>query len=188
MSNKLDLYIDEGVEDVHLTIDEGVEVVHLTIEDNPLSSVPVSAEEGNQFQLRPDGVYSPLPYIPKVVGELGESDGDAISQKRVTEEFALVATSIVGVSNSKVDKREGWSLSNDVEAARLRGVATGATSNLPNGELLDRDNHTGVQGINTVTNLQTELDGKLALPPNDGILYGLRNGKFVPILAGSAFQ
>lgn len=177
MSNKLDLYIDEGAE-----------VVHLTIEDNPLSSVPVSAAEGNQFQLRPDGVYSPLPYIPKVVGELGESDEDAISQKRVTDEFTLVATSIVGVADSKVDKREGWSLSSDLEAARLRGVATGATSNLPNDVLLDRDNHTGVQSIDTVTNLQTELDGKLTIPPNDGVLYGLRNGRFVPILAGGVFK
>lgn len=47
-----------------------------------------------------------------------------------------------------------------VDSAKLATVATGATANSTDAALRDRPNHTGVQAISTITNLQTSLDGK----------------------------
>jgi hypothetical protein len=47
------------------------------------------------------------------------------------------------------------------ERTKLSGVASGATANATDANLLNRANHTGTQAISTVTNLQTTLDGKL---------------------------
>lgn len=44
------------------------------------------------------------------------------------------------------------------ERSKLSGIATGATANDTNANLLSRANHTGSQAISTVTNLQTELN------------------------------
>lgn len=59
------------------------------------------------------------------------------------------ATSITAGSMSATDK------------AKLDGVETFATSNATNTVLLARANHTGVQEISTITNLQTELNDKI---------------------------
>jgi len=48
------------------------------------------------------------------------------------------------------------------DETKLDGIATGATANSSDATLLARANHTGTQAISTVTNLQTELDGKAA--------------------------
>lgn len=50
----------------------------------------------------------------------------------------------------------------DIEQTKLSGVSAGATVNSADATLLARANHTGVQAISTVTDLQTTLDGKLA--------------------------
>lgn len=66
--------------------------------------------------------------------------------------------------DSKVDKVEGLGLSENsftsLEKTKLAGIATGATANDTDSNLLDRVNHTGTQAISTVTNLQTTLNDK----------------------------
>lgn len=46
------------------------------------------------------------------------------------------------------------------DAAKLAGIATGATANSSDATLLNRTNHTGVQAQSTVTNLVTDLSNK----------------------------
>ena len=48
------------------------------------------------------------------------------------------------------------------DKTKLDGIAAGATANSSNATLLNRNNHTGTQGISTVNGLQTALDGKQA--------------------------
>jgi hypothetical protein len=48
------------------------------------------------------------------------------------------------------------------DKTKLDGVATGATANSSDATLLARANHTGVQAISTITDLQTSLDAKQA--------------------------
>ena len=62
----------------------------------------------------------------------------------------------------KVDKVPGKGLSandfSDEAAAKLGGVATGATKNATDAQLRDRSAHTGEQSVGTVTGLQAALD------------------------------
>lgn len=92
-------------------------------------------------------------------------------------------------SIDKVDKEVGKGLSDtnftQEEKDKLTDVAVGATKN--RGDTLNADKvHTHT--ISEVDNLQTSLNTKLTTPPNDGKLYGVRNGVFVPIMAGSTAQ
>lgn len=48
------------------------------------------------------------------------------------------------------------------EKTKLGGVATGATANSSDAALTDRANHTGVQGMSSITGLDTALAGKQA--------------------------
>jgi hypothetical protein len=67
--------------------------------------------------------------------------------------------------SSKVDKVTGKQLSTEdfsnAEKDKLAGIQNGATSNQSDSYLLAREHHTGVQGIETVTGLRSELDGKV---------------------------
>lgn len=49
------------------------------------------------------------------------------------------------------------------DKTKLDGIAAGATANSSDAQLRDRSTHTGTQAINTVTGLQTALDGKEAV-------------------------
>ncbi len=48
------------------------------------------------------------------------------------------------------------------DKVKLDGVATGATANNTDANLLNRANHTGTQAVSTVTGLQATLDAKMA--------------------------
>lgn len=48
------------------------------------------------------------------------------------------------------------------EKSKLSGIQAGATANASDAALVNRSNHTGSQGINTVSGLQSALDGKQA--------------------------
>jgi hypothetical protein len=67
--------------------------------------------------------------------------------------------------SSKVDKVTGKQLSTEdfsnAEKDKLAGIQNGATPNQSDSYLLAREHHTGVQGIETVTGLRSELDGKV---------------------------
>lgn len=58
------------------------------------------------------------------------------------------------------------------DKSKLDGVSTGATANDTDANLKNRANHTGSQAINTVTDLQTTLDAKLA--STGGVATGLK--------------
>jgi hypothetical protein len=51
----------------------------------------------------------------------------------------------------------------DTEKTKLSGISAGATQNQTDAHLLSRGNHTGVQAISTITNLQSLLDSKEAV-------------------------
>jgi len=69
----------------------------------------------------------------------------------------------------------------DAAVTKLSGIATGATVNSADSFLLDRANHTGAQAISTVTNLQTELNGKQGIDNELTELAALNptNGQFI---------
>lgn len=82
----------------------------------------------------------------------------------------------------KVDKVSGKGLSandfTDEAAAKLGGVATGATKNATDAQLRDRSTHTGTQAIDTVAGLQVALDAarqfsNLTGKPTTGAGYGI---------------
>ena len=82
----------------------------------------------------------------------------------------------------KVDKVPGKGLSandfTDEAAAKLGGVATGATKNATDAQLRDRSTHTGTQAIETVAGLQVALDAarqfsNLTGKPTTGAGYGI---------------
>jgi hypothetical protein len=66
---------------------------------------------------------------------------------------------------TRVEKVEGKQLSTEdystEDKDKLAGVEVGATANDTDDNLKDRENHTGVQAIDTVTGLQTALDARL---------------------------
>ena len=71
------------------------------------------------------------------------------------------------------------------EKDKLTEVAVGATKN--RSDTLNADKvHTHT--ISEVDNLQASLNTKLTTPPNDGKLYGVRDGVFVALMAGSVMQ
>lgn len=65
----------------------------------------------------------------------------------------------------KVDKEDGKGLSDEnytlIEKSKLAGIAVQATKNQTDGWLIDRTNHTGLQPIETITNLQSSLNNKV---------------------------
>lgn len=80
-----------------------------------------------------------------------------------TEEVAYKSYVDTELSN-KVDKVTGKQLSTEdyttAEKSKLAGIASGATANDTDANLLNRANHTGSQAISTITGLQDELDAK----------------------------
>ena len=80
----------------------------------------------------------------------------------VIEEVAYKSYVDTGLSD-KVDKVTGKQLSTEdyttAEKSKLSGIASGATANDTDANLLNRANHTGTQDISTITGLQTFLDG-----------------------------
>ena len=79
-----------------------------------------------------------------------------------SEEVAYKSYVDAGLSD-KVDKVTGKQLSTEdyttSEKSKLAGIASGATANDTDANLLNRANHTGSQAISTITGLQTFLDG-----------------------------
>ncbi|ABS03189.1 fibronectin type III domain-containing protein [Kineococcus radiotolerans] len=64
------------------------------------------------------------------------------------------------------------------DKSKLNGVATGATANASDTQLRDRSTHTGSQPIDTVADLQSTLDGKLAttdIEPVTGLSMRVQN-------------
>lgn len=80
-----------------------------------------------------------------------------------TENVAYQSYVDTGLSD-KVDKVAGKQLSTEdyttTEKSKLSGIASNATANDTDANLLNRANHTGSQAISTITGLQTELDAK----------------------------
>lgn len=67
--------------------------------------------------------------------------------------------------STKVDKVIGKQLSTEdfssAEKDKLANIQAGATSNQNDSYLLAREHHTGTQGVETITGLRSELDGKV---------------------------
>jgi len=79
-----------------------------------------------------------------------DTSGQSGSVTKKTTVVGLIAAALASWWSSNEDKQ------------KLDGIASGATSNSTDAQLRDRSTHTGTQAINTVTGLQTALDGKQA--------------------------
>lgn len=95
--------------------------------------------------------------------------------------------------NAKVSVEGGKGLStNDyttAEKTKLSEIATGATANDTNANLLNRVNHTGAQAISTITGLQTKLDNltpALTLVTISSAVANVAAGQHAIIANGSA--
>lgn len=95
---------------------------------------------------------------------------DADLRDRATHTGVQAISTVTGLQtalDSKVDEVTGKGLSTEdyttAEKTKLSGIATGATANATDAQLVDRANHTGVQPIYTVTGLQTALDSKAVI-------------------------
>lgn len=97
-----------------------------------------------------DSVQEEITTLQGNLDTLQENTEEALNGKSDTGHVHADATDTVAGFMSAEDK------------LKLEGIATGATNNQTNAFLLDRTNHTGVQAISTVTDLQTTLDSKLS--------------------------
>ncbi len=72
-------------------------------------------------------------------------------------------TTDLGNINSNITSLTARNIFTSAEQTKLAGIQTGATLNSSDATLLNRANHTGVQGISTITGLQTALDSRLVV-------------------------
>jgi len=98
---------------------------------------------------------------------VNQTDAFLTSRSNHTGTQAISAVSgLQGALDAKVATEAGKGLStNDYTTAeknKLGGIADGATANSSDSTLLNRAYHTGTQSINTITGLQSALDGKVA--------------------------
>lgn len=129
--------------------------------------------------------------LSNIATEATKNQSDTFLLSRVNHTGEQPISSVTGLETSllnKVNRVTGKQLSEEnyttAEKDKLNLVQPEATKNSTDAQLRDRTTHTGVQPISSISNLQTELDSKLT-KPTDGKLYGVRNGVFVPIMAGS---
>lgn len=93
------------------------------------------------------------------------ADGDTAREAftKVNSNFTEVYDNLQNQSgnlDTKVDKVVGKSLVDDTEIGKLLTVQANATQNSEDSFLLDRSNHTGIQAIDSISGLQSELDNK----------------------------
>ncbi|MBD8496650.1 DUF2793 domain-containing protein, partial [Pseudomonas syringae] len=74
-----------------------------------------------------------------------------------------LANALTGKVNAVAGKQLSTEDFTSAEKTKLSGIANGATANDTDANLKNRANHTGVQAISTVTDLQTTLDAKIPL-------------------------
>lgn len=92
--------------------------------------------------------------------------GSSLTQEEVEDFVGGVVAGGTGITVTYDDAGNELSISLSGESftsalkTKLDGIATGATANDTDANLKNRANHTGTQAISTITNLQTELDGK----------------------------
>lgn len=135
--------------------------VFLEEADSALSVVAYS-KSVNQYDYVPVGASSSAASNTIPLYSAGSTllIGDATQANHAVSYFQLLD----GLGN-KIDKDGSKVLStNDyttTEKNKLSGIATDATKNDTDANLKNRANHTGSQAISTVTNLQTNLDGKV---------------------------
>ena len=96
----------------------------------------------------------------------GVTDHDLLNNRELEDQHPI--TAITGLQTSldnKVDKEVGKGLSDEnftlLEKNKLSTVETEATKNQTDTYLLNRENHSGTQPINTIIGLQTSLEGKV---------------------------
>lgn len=121
---------------------------------------------------RTGNFYTKLNMHGKAITNLanGVSNTDAITVQQHKQDVdglvSSVGSLVSGVNNltsTKVDKVAGKQLSTldytQQDKTKLDGIEVGATKNSTDAELRERVNHTGVQGMETITGLQEALQG-----------------------------
>lgn len=114
-------------------------------------------------QLQPSTLYRIKIDSTKISSYLTDNNGMIVLKGNASSSSIdpVVKTSL----DTKVDKVKGKDLSsNDFTTAylnKLNSIAAGATKNAADSFLLNRNNHTGSQAIETITDLRDSLDGKL---------------------------
>lgn len=103
----------------------------------------------------------------------GSTDHSTLTNRNIADQHPISAiTGLQTVLDAKAPTDVATTSVNGLMSAadktKLNGIAAGATVNSSDATLLARANHTGTQAISTVTNLQTELDGKQKLITQSG--------------------
>ena len=108
------------------------------------------------------GAYSDLTGRPTLGTASTANTGDfATAAQGALADTAIQPAALSSALSTKVNVIVGKGLSTEdyttVEKNKLASIETGATANSTDAQLRDRATHTGEQGINTVTGLQTAL-------------------------------
>lgn len=81
------------------------------------------------------------------------------------------STGIIVLNQDNIGDGATYKQYSQAEKTKLAGIIAGATANDTDANLKNRSNHTGLQPISTVTNLQAILDDKATANHNHNILY-----------------
>jgi hypothetical protein len=130
----------------------------LTDQRVPLDGSVTTAKLSGQF---------PQSIITNLISDLASKQPNLTFSPPFVNTLNTITITVATQSNS--------GLMSNTDKTKLDGIATGATANAANSELRDRGTHTGFQGIETITNLQTTLDGKQSLNSNLTALAALAN-------------
>lgn len=115
-------------------------------------------------------------------GEAAQSAQDAGQYaSTATEQAGIAAIKAGEASSSAADAAEQAGLAADSESAAEQAATVATTK-------ADEASQSAQAAAQSATQAEETLDDKLNKSPLDGVLYGVRNGVFVPIMAGSTAQ
>lgn len=129
-------------------------------------------------------------------GLAGDSAGIAASRAGESEQsaqtagqYASTATEQAGIATTKAREASD----SEVEATRQAGLASDSAGAAEQAATIattkaGEASQSAQAAAQSATQAEETLDDKLNKPPLDGVLYGVRNGVFVPIMAGSTTQ
>ena len=115
--------------------------------------------------------------------------GESEQSAQAAGQYAITATEQAGVAAAKA----GEASSSAVDAASQAGLAADSESAAEQAATIattkaGEASQSAQAAAQSATQAEETLDDKLNKPPSDGVLYGVRNGVFVPIMAGSTAQ
>lgn len=128
------------------------------VSPDPVNEIFATVEDAVEYYLTNE--YQ----VPSMIASLNGAHGTDYEVGEAVYNIPEVVFSL----GLKVDKVSGKGLSDQnfssSEKSKLSAIAASATANDTDANLKARANHTGTQALSTVDGLQSELDGKWAVP------------------------